>query len=597
MPTLSQSSREDRGHGGIAKGSVKPAPRLPSKQPIFLFPHIYPRSPSKCDLRLSAKWIVDFKKGMMMSTADFVARLNPSHTSTSLGSWLSSRTSSLGKRLAFNSACADDGCFRHIFGAARSTVSRTSRALARPVLALLLLAGICLAQPAVTLSPTSGPPTSTVQVSGSGFTPNAKIKIFFDVKDEALAVANGSGSFSNVDVIVPAKAVPGTHWISAVQPASHTGAQAPFLVQTNWSQLGFDANHDQWNPFENQLNTKTVKNLVVDWTYPAAGMPSLVGETLFFGSGNTAYAINAANGSLVWQYTTGGQIPNGSPAVANGIVYLGSGDYSVYALNAADGSLAWHYSTGSYVVSQPVVANGIVYVASDDNTVYALQGGNGTLLWKYTTGAPISFAPAVADGMVYVASSDGNIYALNASSGSVVWQFATTAQYNGSTPSVVNGVLYMASADGNLYALNAGNGSLLWKTFFGNAPADGCTAAVADGTVYLGSGDAGVFYAIDALSGKVRWKYTTTVPVYAASAVADGVVYFGSGDQNFYALNATSGKLLWRYTTAAYFPPGIVVNAKVYLAGSTLYALGLPGQNVDAGAASKPPDISTLGSK
>lgn len=488
--------------------------------------------------------------------------------------------------------------FQRVLQTARRIVPETHRARAFSVSSFfLLLTGICVAQPVVTLSPTSGPPTSTVQVSGSGFTPNAKINIYFDTKEEAIAVASSSGSFSNINLVVPAKATPGTHWISAVQPASHTGAQAPFLVQTDWSQLGFDANHDQWNPFENQLNRTTVNDLIVDWTYPAAGTPSLVGESLFFGSSTTVYALNAASGSPVWQYTTGGQIAGGSPAVENGIVYVGSGDYSVYALDAADGTLAWHYSTASYVVSQPVVANGIVYVGSDDNTVYALQGDNGRLLWKYATGGPISFTPTVANGLVYVDSSDGNIYALNASTGSVAWQFTTTAQYNGSTPSVVNGVLYMESADDNLYAINAANGTLLWKTLLANAPADGCTAAVANGMVYLGSGDAGIFFAIDALNGKVRWKFTTTVPVYAASAVADGVVYFGSGDQNFYALNATSGKELWRYTTGAYFPSGIVVNGKVYLAGSIMYALGLPGQNKAEGARSEPPAISALGTK
>jgi outer membrane protein assembly factor BamB len=433
-----------------------------------------------------------------------------------------------------------------------------------------------------------------VQVSGSGFTPNAKINIYFDVKEEAIALANGSGSFSGIDIVVLAKAIPGTHWISAVQRASHTGAQAPFLVETDWSQLGFDANHDQWNPFEKQLNTRTVGNLMVDWSYAAAGTPSLIGQTLFFGAGNIVYALNANDGSPVWQYTTGGLVVGDSPAVENGMVYVGSGDYNVYALNASDGTLAWKYSTGSYVVSQPVVANGVVYAASDDNSVYALQGSNGNLLWKYTTGGPIQFTPAVADGVVFVASSDGNIYALDAGSGSLNWQFTTTVQNNGSTPSVVNGVLYMASADGNLYAINAANGALIWKTLLGQAPADGCTAAISDGVVYLGSGDSGIFYAIDAFSGMVRWEYTTTVPVYAASAVADGVVYFGSGDQNFYALNAKNGKRLWSYTTAAYFPSGIVANGKVYLAGSTLSALGLPGQGAVDGAVSKRPAISTL---
>jgi eukaryotic-like serine/threonine-protein kinase len=98
-------------------------------------------------------------------------------------------------------------------------------------------------------------------------------------------------------------------------------------------------------------------------------------------------------------------------------------------------------------------------------------------------------------------------------------------------------------------------------------------------------------YSVDETGGV---PLSTTVPVYAASAVADGVVYFGSGDQNFHALNAKNGKRLWSYTTAGYFPSGIVANGEVYLAGSMLYALGLPGQGADDGAVTKPPAISSL---
>ena len=52
-----------------------------------------------------------------------------------------------------------------------------------------------------------------------------------------------------------------------------------------------------------------------------------------------------------------------SPAVANGVVYVGSDD-NVYALNARTGALLWSYTTGEYVVSSPAVANGVVYVGS-----------------------------------------------------------------------------------------------------------------------------------------------------------------------------------------------------------------------------------------
>ena len=100
-----------------------------------------------------------------------------------------------------------------------------------------------------------------------------------------------------------------------------------------------------------------------------------------------------------------------SPAVANGVVYIGSDDNNVYALNANTGALLWSYTTGGAVTSSPAVANGVVYVGSDDNKVYALNASTGALLWSYTTGGAVESSPAVANGVVYVGSDDGNVYA------------------------------------------------------------------------------------------------------------------------------------------------------------------------------------------
>ena len=67
--------------------------------------------------------------------------------------------------------------------------------------------------------------------------------------------------------------------------------------------------------------------------------------------------------------------------------------------------------TGSYVNGSPVVANGVVYAGSDDNSVYALNARTGAKLWSYATGKPVQSSPAVANGMIYVGSEDGKIYA------------------------------------------------------------------------------------------------------------------------------------------------------------------------------------------
>ena len=77
-----------------------------------------------------------------------------------------------------------------------------------------------------------------------------------------------------------------------------------------------------------------------------------------------------STGDLLWTYPS---TPNSSsPAVANGVVYIGSLDDNVYALNASTGAELWSYATGLPIVcASPAVANGVVYVGSLDGRVYA----------------------------------------------------------------------------------------------------------------------------------------------------------------------------------------------------------------------------------
>jgi len=45
----------------------------------------------------------------------------------------------------------------------------------------------------------------------------------------------------------------------------------------------------------------------------------------------------------------------------------------VYAFGALTGTLKWHYKTGNVVSSSPAIANGVVYIGSTDMTFYALH--------------------------------------------------------------------------------------------------------------------------------------------------------------------------------------------------------------------------------
>ena len=75
------------------------------------------------------------------------------------------------------------------------------------------------------------------------------------------------------------------------------------------------------------------------------------------------------------------------------------------------------------------------------------------------------------------------------------------------------------------------------------------TAAVGD-AVYFGSSATHQVYALDAASGRVRWRFTTDGPVRMAPTVADGRVYVGSDDGRVYCLRAADGKVVWTFAAA-----------------------------------------------
>jgi outer membrane protein assembly factor BamB len=136
----------------------------------------------------------------------------------------------------------------------------------------------------------------------------------------------------------------------------------------------------------------------------------------------------------LWFAMTDSVIMATSPAVANGVVYIGSEDGALHAYDAA-GNIGcsggppkfcadlWTGGTNDLIVSSPAVANGVVYVGSFDHQLHAYDAGGNTgcsgtpktcqPLWSFTTGGPIASSPAIANGMVYVGSEDGNLYAFS----------------------------------------------------------------------------------------------------------------------------------------------------------------------------------------
>ena len=342
--------------------------------------------------------------------------------------------------------------------------------------------------------------------------------------------------------------------------------------------------HIDWPVFRENLShtgvaSETVSTpLQLKWTYKTGyastsgiwSSPAVSEGILYVGSDDgTLYAINATDGRLVWSTDNYGNIRS-SPSVSGGLVYVGAGN-GLRAFDAFDGTVVWTYTiSGGGVYSSPAVSRGIVYTGSFDNNTYALNATSGKLIWRYATGGPIGFSsPVVVGDIVYVGSHDGKLYALDSRLGTKLWSYATGGLID-SSPAVSDGNVYVGSADENVYALNAEDGSLVWKYKTGDAVFS--SPAVSKGILYVGSGDRNL-YALNALTGALLWKYTTRGAVVSSPSLSGNTLFFGSSDGNLYALNAANGVRLWNYTTA-----GSIVFSSTAVSDGNVYVGSLDGK-------------------
>jgi eukaryotic-like serine/threonine-protein kinase len=235
----------------------------------------------------------------------------------------------------------------------------------------------------------------------------------------------------------------------------------------------------------------------------------------------------------------------------------------------------WKFHTNGQVISSPAVVDGVAYVGSTDGYVYAVDIKSGMQKWKFKTDARVTSSPAVSDGLVFFGSYDDNLYAVDIATGKLRWKFQTEGErrfsakhlhgslpaaetmpdpfdFYLSSPVVWHSAVYFGSGDGNIYSLLEQSGALQWK--FKTGDVVHASPAISNGTLFIGSWDS-YFYAIDAASGKEKWRFKTgedadthnQVGIQSSALISAGMVYFGCRDSNFYALDAATGKQQWSF--------------------------------------------------
>jgi len=197
--------------------------------------------------------------------------------------------------------------------------------------------------------------------------------------------------------------------------------------------------------------------------------------------------------------------------------------------------------------------------------------------------------PVAADGIVYVMDSDAVVSAFDIANGSRRWRFDTRQEEDDSTNiggglAWDQGTLYAVNGLAELVALDAATGKPRWRKFLGAGTRSAPT--VAEGRIYLTTIEEKLL-ALAADDGRQLWAYqaanaTTSVLGQPAPAFATGLVVAGFGSGELTTVHGETGTVVWSDSLAARGGRGSLadfssVRGLPVVDSGRVYAIGMGG--------------------
>lgn len=285
------------------------------------------------------------------------------------------------------------------------------------------------------------------------------------------------------------------------------------------------------------------------WTFQTKdsikSTPAVVDGVVYVGSMDEhLYAIDLAGGKEKWKYKAGPL--KAAPAVRNGLVFVGDSEGKFHCVKAANGDKSWTFDTDAEIVSGANFADDRVLFGSFDETLYCLDR-QGKLKWKVKTEGPVNGTPAVADGKTFAAGCDSAVHVIDLKEGKELSKIDLGGQAAASA-AVVGDHLYVGTMTNEVHGVDWKKGQVLWSFQAANRPqAFYASAAVAGNLVVVGSRDKRI-YALDRKKGEVVWSFLTGGRVDASPVIVGERVYAGSLDGNLYVLDLAKGKEIEKIT-------------------------------------------------
>ena len=315
-----------------------------------------------------------------------------------------------------------------------------------------------------------------------------------------------------------------------------------------------------------------------DWRFDSGGelysSPAVADGVLYIGSkSGFLYAIDTETGADKWHVDLGQYIVRSSPAIGGDRIYVTNG-YALIALDRATGKEVWSQSISFAGTTSPTLHGNLVFVAGQSGGVYAFNQETGEQRWHIQTTGLLFASPTVIDGHVFVANDTGKLVAISPESGQIQWKFEAGS---GVFAPVAAGAdrLIFSTTTGTTFALEPSKGQLLWQF------AGGGTSGVAvAGEVVIVGGDAGGVSGLSIESGKPLWLVPTGSTIRSAPTVSGAVAVVASG-RTLYGLDTATGQQLWTFGVGyAIETSPVVVDSKIFVGGRDGYLDAIIGDTV-----------------
>ena len=254
---------------------------------------------------------------------------------------------------------------------------------------------------------------------------------------------------------------------------------------------------------------------------------------------------------------------------------------------------------------------GMISLAPSDDFDFEQTATNGERLTAFAANVSLEWKASASDWPAYRASARRTSVSSStvASNALTRWKLESTSKSEPTAPIVVGDVAFWSGLDGIVRAANVDDGTMRWEAYTGGAVR--FAPEFWRGRLYVGSSD-GYVHCLDAANGKALWKFRAAPadrkiavhgrllsnwPVGSGVLVNDGVVYAAAGIASYdgthvYALDAVTGEIRWQNNTSGRLTDGegvtgISVQGHLLLHENRLY---LAGGNVVSPAIYEPRD-------